>query len=574
MNKHSFSKSTISNISKFSIDKNYFYFIIPAIISYVSIKTILDILNWKNNVSIYFPKNLFIESISNPSIYSILKLSSVLFIAILIPTIIFRFCVGIILIKSQIKVQRFFSFLITLIFIFTAKNDGFYFGINNLNSEIIISLSKLINITLFYFILISLIMLFININNKNANKRMRTYFIFFICIFYLIYDWRKTSNFREETKKNMENSELIFIVDNTTEKDLNNLKKTYNYNYLKENFKLQEDNISLVSNNNASNFTSLITALLPYESGIRNEIPSNSNIIYLKNFIENYRRKDKFIYISNIGNPSSLGGIINNFDGGVTCDNDLNSIFKYSMLENLNPLLVFLTPSMLLNYTPSSLCLNSYLDREQLVLADLYKGINSPTSKNKIIISFIDPKIGAINILKIIEKINETLESEKFNTKMLYLDSHSMFAKLITLRKTKIEDKKYLTINQIAEKELINYPQKDLEVYQEKNKENISLNKASFIDNRLSYNLNDSTIYSMNLERKIDCYNTDQKLLSSSFYEKISNDIPQKITLKKNMQNNDEICDKIIEDSFKNDFSLMLSDTLFKKMFVVISDKL
>ena len=573
MTKHSFSKSTISNISKFSIDKNYFYFIIPALILYTIIKVTLDILKWKENISYYFPNNLSINFINNPNFTTTIELSLLCFISFFLPAIILRFCIGIILIKSQLKVQRFFSFFITIIFIFTTKNDGFLFGLNKLNPDWILNLSRFINILFIGFILISLIILFVNINDKNSNRKIRISFMFFLIVVYLIYDWKKTSDFRNETKINIEKTDLIFIADNTNENDFKLLKNSEDYKYLKDNFKISENKLSLVSNSSTSNYTSLLTGLMPFESGIRNEIPSNSIILYLKNFIETHKRNDKFIYVSNIANPSSIGGISKNFDGGVICDNDLKSIYKYSMIENINSFLVFLPSSIILDVIPSALCLETLSDTNQNILTDLYNGINFRTPKNKILISFLNKKMGEFNILKIIEKLNETLETDKIKVEIVFLDSKTLFSNILYLSKKTNNNKDYLSINQIGENEIINYHKNNEYDYQEISEDKNSLNKAEIIDNRVSFNLNDSTIYSMNLKRKYICYN-DKTITSSSIYEKVSNDLPQKILIKKNPIYNNDYCEKVIEDSFKNDTSLILNENIFKKMFVFILDKL
>lgn len=573
MTKHSFSKSTISNISKFSIDKNYFYFIIPTLILYTIIKITFDILGWKENILYYFPSYISIKSINIPNFIHILKLSTICFFSFFLPSIIIRFCIGVILIKSQLKVQRFLSFLITIIFIFTTKNDGFSFGFNNTNSEWILNLSKFINVLFIGFIIISVIILFVNINEKNTNRKIRIIFMFILITIYLIYDWKKTSDFRNETRINIEKTELIFIIDRTNEKDVSQLKNTSDFKYIKDNFKIHENKISLVSNNDITNYSSLLTGLMPFESGIRNEIPSNSSIQYVKNFIETHRRNNKFIYISNIGNPSSIGGFTKNFDDGVICDNDLKSIYKYSMIENLNPFLVFLPSSIILNIIPSALCLEKSSDTNQNILFDLYKGINTKTEKNKLLVSFLNKKIGEFNILKIIEKLNETLETDKMKVKIVFLDSTSLYSEIINLNKINLIEKEYISINQIGESEIMNYPKNEKYEYQEKNGDNNSKRIAEIIDDRASYNLNDSIIYSMNLKRKYGCYNSEKQLTSSSYYEKISNDLPQKIMIKKNPLFNSDSCEKIIENSFTNDSSLILSDNLFKKIFVFISDK-
>ena len=42
MTKQSFSKTTVSNISKFLLDRNFFYFIIPCLILYTFFKIFIN----------------------------------------------------------------------------------------------------------------------------------------------------------------------------------------------------------------------------------------------------------------------------------------------------------------------------------------------------------------------------------------------------------------------------------------------------------------------------------------------------------------------------------------------------
>ena len=572
MTKQSFSKTTVSNISKFLLDRNFFYFIIPCLILYTFFKIFINIYNWDNNFLSYFPKEIKLNFIKGLDFIDISKLFLICFFSLLVPSIIIRFCIGIIFIKSQLKVQRFFSFLIIIIFIFTTKNDGFSFGIIQNKSDFIINISRFINILFIGFFIISLMIFYVNLNDNMQKRKWRLFTLFLLIISYLVYDWKKTKDFRELTKLNIENSELFFIIENTNKNDLEKIQKNSDYNYLNQNFQITSNDIRLTSNNDISNYFSLLTGLYPFETGIRDEIPSQSYLAYVNDYIKNNKKNDKFIYISNIGTPSSLGAIASKFNGEIICDNDLSSINKYSIIENLNPFLVFMPPSLIIKTIPNALCLRSISNIDENILADLYFGINYPTNKNKLIISFLNKKEKEFNIFRIIEKINETLESDKLKINILFLDSKSLFSKILYLNKKDKNLIVYKNITEIGKRELINYKQDFKFEYLEENK-NILLSKnAEVINDRVSLNLNNSIIQSINFKRNFICFENENTLSTTLYYERKSTDNPQKIIANNSIFNNN--CQKNIENSFISDVSLMINEDLFKKTFIFISDKL
>ena len=530
MTKQSFSKTTVSNISKFLLDKNFFYFIIPFLILYTLIKITLNIYDWEKNFLHYFSKEIVINSITKLDLFNISKLSIICLISLLIPSILLRFCVGIILIKSQLKVQRFFSFLIILVFIFTTKNDGFSFGVIKNSSEFIINLSKFINILFIGFVVISMMIFYVNINDNIQKRRLRVTVLFLLIISYLFYDWKKTKDFRESTKLNIEKTELIFIIEDIDQNTVNKTKNSEDFNYIKQNFKLSEDNPKMVSNNNISNYYSLLTGLFPFETGVRDEIPSNSYLSFVNDYINKNKRKDKFIYTSNIGNPSSLGSINKNFNGGIICDNSIDSINNYSIIENLNPFLVFMPASMIIKFIPQALCLNSVSNFNENILADLYSGINHNTNDNKIIISFLNNKNREFNIFKIIEKINETLETDKLSIKLLFIDSKSISSTLFHLNKIKNDSVVYKSITEITRGEITNNKSNYTFDYFEENHDISRPKNAKISNNRASVDISETKQQSMNLKRNFICYENNEISLNS-IYEKRNNEIPQKIIL-------------------------------------------
>ena len=74
MTKQSFSKTTVSNISKFLLDRNFFYFIMPCLILYTFFKIFINIYHWDNNFLSYFPKEIKLNFIKGLDFFDILKL--------------------------------------------------------------------------------------------------------------------------------------------------------------------------------------------------------------------------------------------------------------------------------------------------------------------------------------------------------------------------------------------------------------------------------------------------------------------------------------------------------------------
>jgi len=573
MSKNSFSNLMISNISKFSIDIKYFYFIIPALLIYTGIKTSSLILNWDKNLAYYLPNNILIENAVSLSLIQIFYLSALVFFSLITSASIIRFCAGIILIKSQLKVQRFFSFITTLIFFITAEKDGFFFGNEEYNTGWLIELAKLYNILLLLFIILSFILLYISINKNKITRRVRIFFIFFIFIIYLFYDFKSIRNFREETKSNIENIDINFILLNYNENKIKDLKSNENFKYILDNFITKETQISLVSNNNLSNMTSFLTGLYPFESGIRNDLPNNSTIEYLNSFIKKYKNNKYYIYTSNIAKPSGLGGIIKNFDNGVVCDNDLNSMFTYLKIKALNYFFIFIPNNFILNKFPKVLCLKNHSNFNDNILHDLYRAINSNT-KEKIFLSFIEEEEKSFDILKIIEKFNETIESKKIKINLIFIDSKSLFSRIIELTNDKKFEPIRTIISQFSSKQIVYHPISNKFEYQEILDEKI--NKDNFpiiIEKRITISQNLNFIYTLNLKRKYICHDNEGNIQYSGIFEKKSNKIPLEVLIN-NTNIEHSLCEKFIENSFINDINLPLNHNLFKKIFSFNLDKI
>lgn len=573
MSKNSFSNLMISNISKFSIDIKYFYFIIPALFIYTGIKTSSLILNWEKNLAYYLPKNILIENAVSLNLLQIFYLSALVFFSLITSASIIRFCAGIILIKSQLKVQRFFSFITTLIFFVTAEKDGFFFGDEKYTTGWIIELAKLYNILLLLFIILSFILLYISINKNKITRRARIFFIFFIFIIYLFYDFKSIRNFREKTKGNIENIDINFILLNYNENKIKDLKSNENFKYIQDNFKTKETQISLVSNNNLSNMTSFLTGLYPFESGIRNDLPNNSTIEYLNSFIKKYKNNTYYLYTSNIAKPSSLGGIIKNFDNGVVCDNDLNSMFTYLKIKALNYFFIFIPNNFILNNFPKVLCLKNHSNFNDNILHDLYRAINI-NDQEKIFLSFIEEEEKSFDILKIIEKFNETIESKKIKINLIFIDSKSLFSKIIELTNDKKFEPIRTIISQFSSKQVVYSPISNKFEYQEILDEKI--NKDNFpliIEKRITISQNLNFIYTLNLKRKYICYDNEGNIQYSGIFEKKSNKIPLEILINNNNIEH-SLCEKFIENSFINDLNLPLNHNIFKKIFSFNLDKI
>ncbi|RDB36310.1 MAG: hypothetical protein DCC88_05900 [Spirobacillus cienkowskii] len=573
MSKNSFSNLMISNISKFSIDIKYFYFIIPALFVYTGIKTSSLILNWEKNLSYYLPKNILIENAVNLSLLQIFYLSALVFFSLITSASIIRFCAGIILIKSQLKVQRFFSFITTIIFFITAEKDGFFFGDEEYKTGWLIELAKFYNILLLLFIFLSLILLYISLNKNKVSQRVRISFIFLIFIIYLFYDFKSIRSFREETKNNIENIDINFILLNYNEKKIKDLKNNEYFKYILDKFKTKETTISLVSNNNLSNMTSFLTGLYPFESGIRNDLPNNSTIDYLNSFIKKYKNTKYYIYTSNIAKPSSLGGIIKNFDNGIVCDNDLNSMFTYLKIKALNYFFIFIPNNFILNNFPKVLCLKNYSNFNDNILHDLYRATNINSNK-KIFLSFIDEDEKSFDILKIIEKFNETIESNKIKINLIFIDSQSLYSRIIELTNDKKFEPTRTIITQFSNKQILYFPISNKFEYQEILDEKINeINTPIVVEKRITISQNLNFISSLNLKRKYICYDNEGNIQYSGIFEKKSNKIPLEILINK-ISFEHSLCEKFIENSFINDINLPLNNNTFKKIFLFNLDKI
>ncbi|KAB8030016.1 hypothetical protein [Fluviispira multicolorata] len=571
MSRHKFSKSSMSNLSKFSLDKNYLFFLILFSIIYATLKSLYDIINWERDFLTFFSKDIIINNVISPSSFHMFLMFLSAFIATLIPAIILRFCCGIVLIKSQIKVQRIFSFFLTIIFLFTTQNDGFSFGINIINSQEIIDISKIINYIFLGFFIISSIIFFVNINENAMNRKIRIIFIFILIISYLIYDWKKTKDFRAESKNNIENSEIVFILENTDDTNINNFKSSPEFEYIKENFKLEDEKISLISNSILANYATMFSGLYPYESGIRNENPSNSRIEALNMYIQNNKNNERRIYISNIGNPSSTGGLIRSFDGGIHCDNKVNDIYSYSIIKNFNSFLIFIPNSLIIKKFPKALCLNSLTDDANLTATDIYTNINKHTGekKRKILINILRKDIGETNLIKTIERINETIETENIKIKIFFIQPEKMFCKIIKLIKRGSSDNKDINLLTFSKDNFINNKNIEINTYFEYEEEIKIKNqeKYNIIDNRVTSRFNNDNILNNTIKRKFTCNNLKQEQEFSALYENSTRDFPKKIILKGKYNTDPKNCENQIRKSFERDLNLLIDENNFDRYF-------
>lgn len=142
----------------------------------------------------------------------------------------------------------------------------------------------------------------------------------------------------------------------------------------------------------------------------------------------------------------------------------------------------------------------------------------------------------------------------------------------MSLSKGEVNSISLTNIKQIVSNDLIANKKNENYLYQEEEKP-LSKTDAEILDNRVSFSITKSSYFVGNLKRKYTCFTNDNQIDSFAFYEKISQDIPQKIFIKKNQFNNNT-CEKTIEFILENDASLFLSDNTLKKLFVFYTDKL
>lgn len=569
MSRHSFSKTTVSNISKFLLDKSFFYFISTILFIFCCIKNFITYYSWEKNFLSYFTHDIKISNIPSLNIYDFFILVLINFISLIIPTIVIRFCIGILLIKSQIKVQRFFTIITILFFILSTNFTGFYFGKSHNISYIITKISDFINMSFIAFLIISLMIFFININENIYKKKIRIIVLLISVVSFLIYDWKNTEKFRVLSKENIEKTNILFIIENNQKENLFSLKSTNEYKYLEKNFKLSSSEISLVSNFKTANYSSLFTTLFPFESGIRNDIPNDSYFNALENHIKKNRITQKEISISNISNPSSFAALSKYFDTGIKCDNNINKIKKYNYLQNLNPIILFLPYSILIKFIPDTLCLSSYNDLSNLILDEFYLRLNQTSIKDKNIISIIPENFNPINLFKIIEKINETLESKNLEISILFMQPEKK-SQLLQLSKKQNPELKFKNIINISNHFFSNYKQEYEFNYFEENLFFKNTIQSKIIENRVSLNLTENIEQVFNIKRDYICLQDEQETEILHF-EKLTNEIPQKINIiKKNVNNN---CEIQVEKSFTNDVNFLIDKNLFNKIFIFSMEK-
>ncbi len=577
MSRHKFSKSSMSNLSKFSLDRSYLFFLILFSIFYASAKSLYDIINWSKDFQSYFDKNIIISNISSPSSIHMFLLFISSFIATLVPAIILRFCCGIILIKSQIKVQRIFSFFLSILFLISTHYDGFSFGFNAIQSQDIVDFSKIVNYFFLVFFIISLIIFFVNINENAMNRKIRITFIFIIIFSYLIYDWKKTKDFRAESKNNIENSDIIFIIENTDDLNINKFKSSPEFEYIKENFKLEEEKIPLISNSMLANYATLLSGLYPYETGIRDENPSNSRIEVLNNYIKSNKNSDKTIYISNIGNPSGVGALIQTFDGGIHCDNRVNEIYTYSILKNFNPFLIFIPNKFIIKKIPKALCLNSMSDDTNLTAENIYMNINSISNikKKKIIINILRNDIGENNLIKVIERVNETIETDNIRIKIFFIQPEKMFCKIIKLIKQGKSESNDISLVAFSKENIIDNSKTESNILFEYEEEIKSLKKNSYtiIDSRVTSKNSNDYVLNNTIKRKFSCNNNELEHEFSAFYENNTRDFPKKIVLKGKINTDPKKCENQIRKTFEQDLNLLIDENNFDRYFSLSVEK-
>jgi hypothetical protein len=573
LNKKKFSKTIGSQVAKFYIDLQYFYFIIIFFLFYSILKTIQNFIDIEKNFSFYFNTDHQIKNIEKINYEYVFIFFITHFLFLIIPSIMLRFCVRSVLFKTQIKVQRFFSFFLSVILIITTRNDGLIFGEHSYLSEFFLNLSKIINLLFLGFFIISFFILFLNIKEKFIDKKIKIFLIFLSLFFYLFYDFKKTRNFRSESKNNIENSELIFVLEKNEDTKDHLFKENSEYKYIKKNFKIKEETISLVSNNNLSNYIAFLTGLFPFDSRIRNNYPNESSLNSVKNYIQKYKKKENYIYISNISEPSALGKVFKGFDGGVHCDNNIESIYYYNLIQNINPILIFFSKKFILKYLQKSLCIIKKENLKKYITEDIYYGMNLNKNKEKKIVSFIKKDYNISEIIDIIENINETLETDKIRIKIIIFDKKNIVSKIFSLSKEKVlESENSINITKYSENFIEKKESDIIFDYQEEIPEKYIFKNLEIIDNRVSYNFSYEMNFLEELRKIYACNMKEEKSQTLGTYEKISSKIPQIILIKNNQKQNNK-CLRTIEENFEKDYLIFLNQNSFKKIFNFYSEK-
>lgn len=569
MSRHSLSKSTVSNISKFLLDKNFFYFTSLILILFCILKNLLIYYSWEKNFLSYYPENITITNMPILSFSDYLILIALNFISLIIPSIIIRFSIGILLIKSQIKVQRFFTLIVMTIFILSTNFSGYFFGKSSIKSSLITNTSSVLNFLFIIFFIISFMVFFININENLYKKKIRIILLFSGIIIFLIYDWKKTENFRSESKYNIKNTNILFILENNSNSNFESLKKSNEFKYLEKNFIFNSYEISLVSNMQLPNYISLLTGLYPFESGIRNEIPNSSFYSSLEEHMKKVRKDNLEISFSNISNPSSIATLTKYLDSGVQCDNNIQSLKNYFYLQNLNPILLFLPNLIVLKFFPMTLCLNKAEDISDIILEDFYLRLNTKKDRKKLIVTVFPEKSEPANLIKIIEKINETLESNELNINIFSFrkDKKTDFIELTKKSSPNLSIQNIINLGNIY----FNNYKNDISFNYFEENNNANLNKIfSVINNRVSLKFNENIQQSLGLKRFYKCSMNETKDISYSFEINIR-EFPQKIISSNKDLNS--TCEKQIEKSLFNDINFFINKQFFEKIFILYSEK-
>ncbi|WGL60291.1 hypothetical protein QEJ31_01575 [Pigmentibacter sp. JX0631] len=398
---------------------------------------------------------------------------------------------------------------------------------------------------------------------------MRIIFLFAGIITFLIYDWKKTENFRIESKENIKNTSILFILENENDTKFENFKKSNEFKYLEKNFIYNSYEVALVSNIQLANYISLLTGLYPFESGIRNDIPNSSFYISLEEHMKKVRNKNLEITFSNISNPSSIASLSKYFDSGVQCDNNIQSLKNYFFLQNLNPILIFLPNSILLKFFPVALCLNKVEDISDIILEDFYLRLNGKSDRKKLIVTVLPDKFDSLNLIKIIEKINETLESQEININILPIKKNKK-TELIELTKKSSPNLPLQNIINLGNIFFNNY-KNDIQFNYFEENNSLNSNKVfNLINDRVSLNFNDNINQALGLKRYYKCISNEGRD-ESYFYESNKRDFPQKII--SNYKELNSNCSKQIEKSLFNDINFFINKQFFEKIFILYSEK-
>lgn len=570
MTKYSFSKTTVTNISKFLLDKSFFYFIAVTLFIFSTIKNIFTFYSWSNNFLTYFPKDVIASKVPSLNFIDFIILVFINFIAYLIPAFIIRFCIGVIFIKSQIKVQRFLSILILFVFIFSTNFSGYFFGKESKIPLFLINISEIINICFLGFFIISIMLFFVNINDNLFKRRIRITLLFIGIILFLLYDWKKTENFRAYVNENINKNHLLFIIETTDSENFDSITSTDEYKYLQENFVVSTKEILLVSNKKTANYIAMFTGLYPFESGIRNDIPSTSYFKPVLEHIKLNKNTEKEINISNISNPTSYATIISQFNKGIHCSNNISKLKIYNYLQNLNPITLFLPTTVLMQLIPDTLCLNSFKNLNEVILDEIYLRITQNTIKERQIVTIIPEKLQPIDVFKIIEKINETVDSNQLNISLLFMQKQNK-SNFIHLTKNPSANYNFNNIIEYGQLYFNHYSSDyNFDYFEESDTHQESKN-AEVIEDRLTLTFSESIKQIFNLKRKYICL-TKENTKETILFTKTSNKIPQTITISES--SNTSTCKDKVKKSITLDLNLYINEKIFDKIYFFSTGKL